>query len=221
MLGFRAIAQASKLEWVSLRCEVEGTLDRVERVTQFTAFSVRASLQVPRRNRRRAGARPAREGGEGLPDLELAQGAGRSSRRRSRSPASARQESRSRGGGRRAREPRSRSERIASSFSASAASSTMPGCSASPAALRSGGEVPPDFALLVDLRQASGCARDRGTACAAWSRSRSCSLRRLAARSSCRPIWASEWPACTRCCAKTRAGRDARLPRLRRAPGAG
>ena len=32
---------------VSLRCEVEGTLDRVERVTQFTAFSVRASLQVP------------------------------------------------------------------------------------------------------------------------------------------------------------------------------
>ena len=30
-----------------MRCEVEGTLDRVERVTQFTAFSVRASLQVP------------------------------------------------------------------------------------------------------------------------------------------------------------------------------
>ena len=46
-LSFRAIARASKLDWVSLRCEVEGTLDRVERVTQFTAFSVRASLQVP------------------------------------------------------------------------------------------------------------------------------------------------------------------------------
>ena len=45
-LSFRAIARASKLDWVSLRCEVEGTLDRVERVTQFTAFSVRASLQV-------------------------------------------------------------------------------------------------------------------------------------------------------------------------------
>jgi organic hydroperoxide reductase OsmC/OhrA len=47
VLGFRAIARASKLEWVSLRCEVEGTLDRVERVTQFTGFEVRATLQVP------------------------------------------------------------------------------------------------------------------------------------------------------------------------------
>jgi organic hydroperoxide reductase OsmC/OhrA len=47
VLSFRAIARASKLEWLSLRCEVEGTLDRVERVTQFTAFAVRASLQVP------------------------------------------------------------------------------------------------------------------------------------------------------------------------------
>jgi organic hydroperoxide reductase OsmC/OhrA len=47
VLGFRAVAQASKLAWLSLRCEVEGTLDRVERVTQFTAFSVRASLTVP------------------------------------------------------------------------------------------------------------------------------------------------------------------------------
>jgi len=46
-LGFRAIAKASKLEWVSLRCEVEGTLERIERVTQFTGFEVRASLRVP------------------------------------------------------------------------------------------------------------------------------------------------------------------------------
>ncbi len=47
LLTFRAIARASKLSFVSLRCEVEGTLDRVERVTQFTAFLVRASLRVP------------------------------------------------------------------------------------------------------------------------------------------------------------------------------
>ena len=47
ILTFRAIARASKLEWISLRCEVEGTLDRVERVTQFTSFLVRASLQIP------------------------------------------------------------------------------------------------------------------------------------------------------------------------------
>jgi peroxiredoxin-like protein len=47
VLTFRAIARASKLQWVSLKCEVEGTLDRVERVTQFTEFRVRASLRVP------------------------------------------------------------------------------------------------------------------------------------------------------------------------------
>ena len=47
VLTFRAIARASKLSWVSLGCEVEGTLDRVERVTQFTDFVVRASLVVP------------------------------------------------------------------------------------------------------------------------------------------------------------------------------
>jgi peroxiredoxin-like protein len=47
VLTFRAIARASKLEWVSLRCEVEGTLDRVDRVMQFTGFRVRAALRVP------------------------------------------------------------------------------------------------------------------------------------------------------------------------------
>lgn len=47
VLTFRAIARASKLPWVSIKCEVAGTLDRVERVTQFTEFQVRASLRVP------------------------------------------------------------------------------------------------------------------------------------------------------------------------------
>jgi organic hydroperoxide reductase OsmC/OhrA len=47
ILTFRAIARASKLPWSSLRCDVEGTLDRVDRVAQFTSFLVRASLQVP------------------------------------------------------------------------------------------------------------------------------------------------------------------------------
>ena len=46
-LGFRAIARASKFEWKSLRCEVEGKLERVERATQFTGFEVRACLRVP------------------------------------------------------------------------------------------------------------------------------------------------------------------------------
>jgi organic hydroperoxide reductase OsmC/OhrA len=44
---FRAMARASGLEWASLRCEVEGVLDRVEKVTRFTEFEVRAVLQVP------------------------------------------------------------------------------------------------------------------------------------------------------------------------------
>lgn len=47
VLTFRAIARASKVSWLSLRCEVEGTLDRVERATQFTGFVVRASLKLP------------------------------------------------------------------------------------------------------------------------------------------------------------------------------
>jgi organic hydroperoxide reductase OsmC/OhrA len=47
VLSFRATARASKLSWISLRCDVEGILDRVERVVQFTEFRVRASLRVP------------------------------------------------------------------------------------------------------------------------------------------------------------------------------
>ena len=45
-LSFRAIARASRLDWRSLSCEVEGTLDRIDRVTQFTAFSVSATLDI-------------------------------------------------------------------------------------------------------------------------------------------------------------------------------
>lgn len=47
VLTFRAIARLSKLPWTALICEASGTVDRVDRVTQFTAFSVRASLELP------------------------------------------------------------------------------------------------------------------------------------------------------------------------------
>jgi organic hydroperoxide reductase OsmC/OhrA len=47
ILTFRSIAQFSKLRWTSLVCEVSGTVDRVDRVTQFTHFDVRARLRVP------------------------------------------------------------------------------------------------------------------------------------------------------------------------------
>ena len=47
ILTFRAVARASKLPWLGLRCEVTGTLDRVDRVTQFTGFDLTAHLDVP------------------------------------------------------------------------------------------------------------------------------------------------------------------------------
>lgn len=47
ILSFKAIARASKVDWVSLKCEVVGDLDKVDRVTQFTDFHVRAILEVP------------------------------------------------------------------------------------------------------------------------------------------------------------------------------
>lgn len=47
ILTFRAIARHSEFEWLKLRCEVDGVLDRVERVTQFTEFHVKAELTVP------------------------------------------------------------------------------------------------------------------------------------------------------------------------------
>ena len=47
ILSFRAIARASKFDWVSLDCSVEGVLARSEKVTCFTAFTVNAALTVP------------------------------------------------------------------------------------------------------------------------------------------------------------------------------
>ena len=47
VLTFRGIAGVSSFSWVSLECHVTGTVDRVDRVTQFTALEVRARLRVP------------------------------------------------------------------------------------------------------------------------------------------------------------------------------
>ena len=46
ILTFRAIAKASRLFWISLDCDVTGTLDRVDRVMQFTRFDIAAHLVV-------------------------------------------------------------------------------------------------------------------------------------------------------------------------------
>ena len=47
VLSFKAIATASKFDWTALQCDVTGTLDKIERATQFTAFQIMVTLQVP------------------------------------------------------------------------------------------------------------------------------------------------------------------------------
>ena len=47
ILTFRAVAKASRLSWISLDCDLRGTLDREHRVTQFTRFDMTAHLVVP------------------------------------------------------------------------------------------------------------------------------------------------------------------------------
>ena len=48
ILSFRGIARASRLPWLSLECDVKGTLERIEGTTQFTKFELKATLHVPR-----------------------------------------------------------------------------------------------------------------------------------------------------------------------------
>ena len=47
VLTFRGIAGLSRFSWVSLACDVAGTVNRVDRVTQFAALEIRARLRVP------------------------------------------------------------------------------------------------------------------------------------------------------------------------------
>ena len=47
VLGFRAIAAASKFSWTSLEAHTEGTLDRVDGKMRFTRFDTHARLLVP------------------------------------------------------------------------------------------------------------------------------------------------------------------------------
>jgi organic hydroperoxide reductase OsmC/OhrA len=47
VLGFRAIAVASKFTWNSLETRTQGTLDRVNGTMRFTRFETHAKLLVP------------------------------------------------------------------------------------------------------------------------------------------------------------------------------
>ena len=46
ILTFRALSRLGKLEWLGLECSVEGTLEKVDGVTQFSRFATRATLTV-------------------------------------------------------------------------------------------------------------------------------------------------------------------------------
>jgi peroxiredoxin-like protein len=46
ILTFRAVAKASKFEWRTLACHVEGTLERKDGVTRFTKVATHAVLGV-------------------------------------------------------------------------------------------------------------------------------------------------------------------------------
>lgn len=46
ILTFRGLSRTAKFEWVELKCEVQGVVERVNGVTRFTGYSNRATLIV-------------------------------------------------------------------------------------------------------------------------------------------------------------------------------
>jgi organic hydroperoxide reductase OsmC/OhrA len=47
VLGFRAIAAASRFPWTNLDARTQGTLDRIDGKMRFTRFDTHAKLQIP------------------------------------------------------------------------------------------------------------------------------------------------------------------------------
>jgi organic hydroperoxide reductase OsmC/OhrA len=47
VLTFRGVSRAAGFEWRHLECRVDGVLERVERVSQFTHYTTIAKLTVP------------------------------------------------------------------------------------------------------------------------------------------------------------------------------
>lgn len=45
-LSLKAVARASKLDWKALHCEAVGTLEQVDKVTQFTRIALQVELTV-------------------------------------------------------------------------------------------------------------------------------------------------------------------------------
>ena|SRR5579885_2963215 len=46
VLTFRSVTRAARFEWIALECRAEGTLDRAEGQSRFTAFATTARLTV-------------------------------------------------------------------------------------------------------------------------------------------------------------------------------
>lgn len=46
ILTFKAVARASKLDWIDIRCSVEAVLDRVDKVTRFTEATLSVTLTI-------------------------------------------------------------------------------------------------------------------------------------------------------------------------------
>lgn len=47
ILTFRAMTRAARLEWLHLECRVEGVLESIERISQFTRYTTFANLTIP------------------------------------------------------------------------------------------------------------------------------------------------------------------------------
>lgn len=47
ILTFRAVSRAAKFEWLRLECRVEGVLERIGQLSQFTHYTTFATLTVP------------------------------------------------------------------------------------------------------------------------------------------------------------------------------
>lgn len=47
ILTFRALSRPARLQWLELTCRVEGALERVDGIPQFTHYALFADLTVP------------------------------------------------------------------------------------------------------------------------------------------------------------------------------
>ena len=47
ILTFLGVARGARLSWISIRCDEDGVLDRVDYVSRFTLYHIKVTLHVP------------------------------------------------------------------------------------------------------------------------------------------------------------------------------